>query len=63
MKENMPDPDSFQHVKTQYGVMNNDRGITVLMTYRGKNPMGATVKESIKAQFDMNGNFIRWVSN
>ena len=61
VKKAMNDPDSFDHDTTKYRVLPNDAGIQVSMIYRGKNAFGAVVRESITAQFDLKGNFIKFV--
>ena len=61
VKEVMHDPDSFAHDTTSHRLLPNDAGIQVSMIYRGKNAFGAVVRNSITAQFDMNGNFIKLV--
>lgn len=59
VKENMHNPDSFEHVSTYY----NDLGdkIRVTMKYRGSNAFGAIVTEQISADFDLYGNFIQLI--
>ncbi len=56
IKQNMHDPKSFKHVETTY----KDKGeyIFVRMTYRGKNPLGATVLNTVEAKVDFNGNVL-----
>ena len=61
VKKAMNDPDSFDHDTTKYRGLPNDAGIQVSMIYRGKNAFGAVVRESITAQFNLNGNFIKFV--
>lgn len=57
VKQTMHNPDSFKHVETFY----NDFGdrIRVTMRYRGTNAFGAVVLQQVKAEFDLQGNFIR----
>lgn len=59
VKDNMNDPGSFEHVKTQYGIYEKDSNKIVLyMEYRGKNAFGALVKDNITAIADLNGNIL-----
>lgn len=50
VKQNMKDPDSFEHVETRF----NDNGSSydILMKYRGKNSFNATVTQAVTAHFD-----------
>ncbi|MBB4866833.1 tetratricopeptide (TPR) repeat protein [Pseudomonas nitritireducens] len=59
-KSMMKNPDSFEHVETRY----SDKGkyIRVGMTYRGTNSFGAVVPGTIVADFDLEGNLIKIVS-
>ena len=61
VKKVMNDPDSFDHDTTRYHMLPAGAGIQVKMTYRGKNAFGALVRESVAAQFDLEGNFIKFV--
>ncbi|WP_237228866.1 tetratricopeptide repeat protein [Rubinisphaera sp. JC750] len=54
VKSVMNDPDSFEHVKTTYRVLNDY--LIVEMVYRGKNAFNATVTETATQAFDLNGN-------
>lgn len=56
VKENMKDPSSFDHIKTNY----EDKGsyILVQMSYRGKNSFGAKVIQTTTAKIDLDGNII-----
>lgn len=56
IKQNMNDPDSYEHVETKYWDM--DDHLVVMTTFRGKNAFGGVVKNFIKAKVDMNGNII-----
>jgi len=57
IKENlMNDPDSYKHVKTTYWDMKTY--VIVLTTFRGKNPFGGVVLNSIKAKVDLDGNVL-----
>jgi len=53
IKENMSDPDSYEHVDTKF----NDKGtyLIVLTKFRGKNAFGATVTSTVKAEIGLNG--------
>lgn len=54
VKDNMNDPDSFDHEETTY----DDKGkyVIIQMRYRGKNSFGALVIETITAKADIEGN-------
>jgi hypothetical protein len=56
VKENMNDPDSYEHVKTTYA--ENGTTISVIMEFRGKNAFGGVVKNSAIAEVDLDGNFV-----
>ena len=60
IKTRLHDPQSFEHDTTRYMTLPNGN-IQVFMTYRGKNAFGAVVRESVTAEFDLSGNFIRFV--
>lgn len=56
IKENMNDPDSYQHIKSQHYYKN---GILYITTeFRGKNAFGGVVKETLSATVDLNCNII-----
>ena len=48
VKQNMNDPESFQHSETQYSY--NDSCIEVLMKFRGNNAFGGKVINYVKAK-------------
>lgn len=56
LKENMNDPDSYEHVQTRF----RDEGdnILVITKYRGNNAFGGKVLNDITARVDINGNVI-----
>jgi cytoskeletal protein RodZ len=56
VKDNMNDPDSFEHISTSYW----DKGsfLVVSMKYRGNNKFGAKVINYIKAKVDLEGNIL-----
>ncbi|WP_121665270.1 hypothetical protein [Mesonia aquimarina] len=56
IQKNMNDPDSYEHIKTVYF----DKGdhLIVITSFRGKNAFNATIKNSITAKVDLNGNVI-----
>lgn len=56
VKENMKDPSSFDHIKTNYE--DNGSYILVQMSYRGKNSFGAKVIQTTTAKIDLDGNII-----
>ncbi len=62
-EENLRDPDSFQHIKTNY-VRNEKDGvfdgtITVVMEYRAKNGFGGYAIGNIAAVYDIEGNLVK----
>lgn len=59
IKNAMNDPDSYDHVKTQYKDL--DSKIRVYATFRGKNGFGGMVVNTKVADFDLDGNFLREV--
>ncbi|MFK4132220.1 hypothetical protein ACI2KR_07995 [Pseudomonas luteola] len=61
IKASMNDPDSYEHVKTTYSDMGGNR-IRVKEVFRGKNGFGGMVLNSITADFTIDGNLIRVVS-
>ena len=56
IKDNMNDPDSFDHIQTTYA----DRGkyILIQMKFRGKNAFGAKVISVVTAKADLDGNIL-----
>lgn len=52
LKENLKDPDSFEHIETTYRVEGDS--IWVFMNYRAKNSFGGMVVEGITAITDKN---------
>lgn len=56
IKENMNDPDSYDHIETTY----SDKGkyILVYTKFRGKNSFGATILQNVIAKVDIEGNVI-----
>lgn len=56
IKKAMNDPDSYEHVETNYWDMNDH--IVVRTTYSGKNAFGGRVKNWVKAKFDDEGKLI-----
>lgn len=59
IKDNMNDPDSYEHVETSYKDYNNY--ILVITKYRGTNKFGAKVLGSTKAKVDIDGNVLEIV--
>jgi len=53
IKESMNDPDSYEHVETKYG--NMDDHLVVITTFRGKNAFGGVVKNTVKASVSLDG--------
>lgn len=60
IKENMNDPDSYEHVKTLYAIRGDK--IYIETTFRGKNAFGGKVLNKVTANADMNGNIIEILS-
>jgi hypothetical protein len=58
LKENLNDPDSYEHVDTRYWDV-SDSDIVVLMKYRAKNAFGGKILGAIKARTDINGNILK----
>jgi hypothetical protein len=56
IKKAMNDPNSYDHVETNYWDMKNH--IVVRTTYSGKNAFGGRVKNWVKAKFDDEGKLI-----
>ena len=56
VKENMNDPDSYEHVSTSYVDMGDH--LVINMTFRGKNMSGDVVEDFIKAKVDLEGNVL-----
>ena len=56
VKENMNDPDSYEHVSTSYVDMGDH--LVINMTFRGKNMSGDGVEDFIKAKVDLEGNVL-----
>jgi hypothetical protein len=59
IKENMNDPDSFEHIDTKYFIQKNS--IVIIERFRGKNVYGGLVANMIEAKVDMDGNIIEIV--
>ncbi len=56
IKASMNDPDSYEHVSTQY-IMPKDTGVTSTIfttTFRGKNKFGGVVTQTIQARCNIN---------
>lgn len=56
IKNNMNDPDSYEHVETLYG--DYETYLIVKTTYRGKNVYGGVVKNFVKAKVSMDGTIL-----
>ncbi len=56
VKKNLHDPESFEHVHTQFWDMKTH--FVVLMNYRTKNALGALQLESVKAKCGKDGSVI-----
>ena len=58
VKDNMNDPNSFEHVETRF-IDLGDSSIIVTMKYRGKNGFGGVVTESITAETTVTGAILK----
>lgn len=59
IKENMNDPDSYEHVETRY--KDNGKTLYVLTKFRGKNAFNATITKYAEGTVDMTtGDLIDW---
>ena len=54
IKDNMNDPNSYEHVETRYFDMKNH--LVVITKFRGKNTFGGKIINTVKAEVDMQGN-------
>lgn len=63
VKENMNDPDSFQHVETTYEDKGIGVGFYVHMKYRGNNAFGGVVTEIVSADANYIGNSIEIIDS
>lgn len=61
IKENLNDPDSYEHLKTNYWDM--DSLIVVRTEYTAKNGFGGRVQGAVKARFDLEGNLIEVIDS
>lgn len=57
IKESMNDPDSYKHYKTFY--FDHGKHITVITEFGGRNSFGGMVRNTISADYTINGNFIK----
>lgn len=57
VKENMNDPESFDHDKTTYQVYRGDT-LLIHMTYRGKNAFGGVVRNGVVAKALIDGQLL-----
>lgn len=60
IKKSMNNPDSYKHVETKYGDMGDY--IVVSTTFRGTNPFGGVVTNTVRAKFTLNGDLIEILS-
>lgn len=58
VKENLNDPKSFKHQETKYKYDDKDKILTVYMTFRAKNALGALVLNTATATADLDGNIL-----
>ena len=61
IKENLQNPDSFEHVETKF--RDDGDGLTVIMKYRGENGFGAIRTQTAIAKVDYDGNILSLISN
>lgn len=66
VKKNMKNPDSFEHVETKFGWVNDPKynqheRILVHMIYRGSNSFGGVITEEVFAHVDTHGNVLEVV--
>jgi len=57
IKSNMADPDSYEHIETNYGQKTDH--LIVITKFRGKNAFGGYVVNTIKAKVDLDGNVLK----
>lgn len=57
VKDNMNDPDSFQHVETKY--WKSPKTFVFKMIYRGKNVFGGVVTQKIRLEIDLKNNTMK----
>lgn len=57
IKESMNDPDSYKHYKTFY--FDHGKHITVITEFGGRNSFGGMVRNTISADYTINGDFIK----
>ncbi|MBG6243205.1 MAG: hypothetical protein EKE20_15960 [Candidatus Symbiopectobacterium sp. Dall1.0] len=57
IKESMNDPDSYKHYKTFY--LDHGKHITVITGFGGRNSFGGMVRNTISADYTINGDFIK----
>ena len=62
VKQNLNDPDSFEHEKTQFANNKEHRFLTIKMTYRAKNAFGALILQNVTAMIDYESNEITIIS-
>ncbi len=61
IKENLQNPDSFEHVETKF--RDDGDGLTVIMKYRGENGFGAIRTQTAIVKTDYEGNILNLISN
>jgi hypothetical protein len=60
IKNSMNDPDSYEHIATAYKIENET--VTVFTDFRGNNAFGGKIKNSVAAQFTLDGQFIKMMN-
>lgn len=61
IKQNMHDPDSYEHVETRYSEVDANT-LYVVTTYRGNNAFGAKVLNKVEAEVSVNGEVLKILS-
>jgi len=60
IKKSMNDPDSYEHVETRF--RDDGESIFIITEFRGKNAFGGTIKNTVTARVDFQGNVIEVIS-
>ncbi|MCH8535547.1 MAG: hypothetical protein LAT51_10800 [Flavobacteriaceae bacterium] len=60
IKDNMNDPNSYEHIETRY--IDEGNYLVITKKFRGKNKLGGLVINTVKAKVDFKGNVIEIIS-
>jgi hypothetical protein len=60
IKDNMNDPDSYDHIETRF--RNEGNSLYVVTKFRGKNAFGGMVINTVSARVDLDGNVLEIIS-